>query len=100
MKSTPVCKSNVGLFRKFYNWIKNIPVVDHVNKVEMKKIIEDIIEKNKEITPLLKKQQFINLKKKLNADRKELTRKDIFEYLFSLIKPNSEFDLLLILKVE
>ena len=80
--------------------MKNIPVVDYVNKVEMKKIIGDIIEKNKEITPLLKKQQFINLKKKLNADRKELTRKDIFEYLFSLIKPNSEFDLLLVLKVK
>ena len=67
-------------------------------------IIEEVIEEKKKITLLLSTEQFKNLKKKLIADKKSQSkpqsRKDIFEFLFLLIKPNSEFDLLLVLKVE
>ena len=93
--------------------MKNVPVDDHghVNIEKLIEIIEEVIEeekkikrKRKEITPLLSTEQFKNLKKKLIADKKSQSkpqsRKDIFEFLFLLIKPNSEFDFLFVLKVE
>lgn len=86
--------------------MKNVPVDDHghVNMENLIEIIEEVIEEKKKITLLLSTEQFKNLKKKLIADKKSQSkpqsRKDIFEFLFLLIKPNSEFDLLLVLKVE
>ena len=78
--------------------MKNVPVDDHgfVNKEDLKEIIDDIVEKKIEITPLLEHKQLESLKK---SQKKSFTRKEIFNNLFELIKPNSEFDLLLILKV-
>ena len=86
--------------------MKNVPVDDHghVNMENLIEIIEEVIEEKKKITPFLSTEQLKNLKKKLIADKKSQSkpqsRKDIFEFLFLLIKPNSEFDLLLVLKVE
>ena len=86
--------------------MKNVPVDDHghVNMENLIEIIEEVIEEKKKITLLLSTEQFKNLKKKLIADKKSQSkpqsRKNIFEFLFLLIKPNSEFDLLLVLKVE
>ena len=86
--------------------MKNVPVDDHghVNIEKLIEITEEVIEEKKKITPFLSTEQLKNLKKKLIADKKSQSkpqsRKDIFEFLFLLIKPNSEFDLLLVLKVE
>ena len=79
--------------------MKNIPVDDHgfVNIEKLIEIIDDTIGKKTKITPLLKHEQLESLKK---SQKKSFTRKEIFNNLFELIKPNSEFDLLLILKVE
>ena len=78
--------------------MKNVPVNDHghVNMENLIEIIDDTVEKKIKITPLLKHEQLESLKK---SQKKSLTRKEIFDNLFQLMKPNSEFDLLLVLKV-